>query len=274
MTVRASTSLSRALAILNVLGAPDATATDGLGVVDIAGIVGYDKSQVSRTLKTLAEAGYTYRDPHTLRYRLGWRIFSLAASAADQRLLTLTPHVLRQLVAAVGEAAHLSVREGREVLTLMSESPARSIQAAPWVGRVAPLYCTSAGRALLFDHSEAAVRALLEGVDFAADGPNAPRDVDEVLERLHESRTRGYVMVTEEFEAGHVAVAAPVRDFGGRVIAALNISAPEFRLRDSLAETGEKVKAAADYVSRALVASDTERPGRGAAASNDDRRIA
>jgi IclR family KDG regulon transcriptional repressor len=275
MAAQGSTSLTRALSLLNALGSPTATAGDGLGVVQIASIVGCDKSQVSRTLKTLAEGGFVLRDPDTLRYRLGWRVFSLAASASDQHLLTLTPHVLRQLVASVGEGAHLSVREGREVLTLMSECPDRSIQAAPWVGRVAPLYCTSAGRALLFDHTDSEVRKLLEGSDFIAAGPNAPRDLDDVLARLHQARRQGYVMVSEEFEPGHVAVAAPIRDFRGRVMAALNISAPKFRLRDSLPEAGQKVRAAADYLSRALVsASGQDEASPASAVSHNTRRIA
>jgi DNA-binding IclR family transcriptional regulator len=248
------TSLTRAIAILSVLGSPESTNGDGIGVVQIARLVGREKTQVSRTLKTLAEAGLVSRDPETLRYRLGWRLFTLAAATARQQLLTLTPHVLRQLVTQVGEAAHLSVLEGRGLLTLMSESPPWAIQSVPWVGRIAPLHCTSAGRALLFDHTDPEVRALIDGADLATGGPNAPRTIEEVLARLHQARRRGYVVVNEEFEAGHVAVAAPVRDFGGRVTAALNISAPKFRLGRSLPAAAREIKAAADHLSHALVA--------------------
>lgn len=254
MADESSTSLARAIAILTVLGSPDATSGDGIGVVQIARLTGREKSQVSRTLKALAEAGFVARDPDTLRYRLGWRVFTLATGAGDQHLRALAPHVLRHLVARVREAAHLSVLEGRELLTLMSEHPAWAIQAAPWVGRLAPLYCTSAGRALLFDHTDTEIRALLDDVPFAAAGPNAPQDIEAVLTRLHDSRQRGYVVVDEEFEPGHVAVAAPVRDFRGRVCAALNISAPKFRLGPSLRAAGREIKVAADRLSQALVA--------------------
>lgn len=247
-----STSLKRAIAILTTLGSPDATGSDGLGVAQIARLIGQDKSQVSRTLKALADSGFVIRDPESLRFRLGWRLFTLAASAADQQLLTLAPQVLRRLVAHVQEAAHLSVLEGREVLTLMSVKPSRAIQAAPWVGRAAPIHCTSAGRALLFDHSDAEVRALLEDAELPAGGPNVPGDVEEVLRRLTRARQLGYVVISEEFEEGHVAIAAPVRDFRRHVIAALNISAPKFRLGKALPATGREVKAAADLLSRAL----------------------
>lgn len=254
-----STSLNRAIAILTALGSPDATGGDGIGVVEIARIVGREKSQVSRTLKTLAEAGFVLRDPETLRYRLGWRLFTLAAGASNQRLVALAPHVLRQLVARVREGAHLSVLDGGEVVTLMSESPARAIQAVPWVGRGTPLYCTSAGRALLFDHTDCEVRALLDGVELTGAGPNAPRDVDEVVARLHEARELGFAVIDEEFEAGHTAVAAPVRDFGGHVVAALNISIPKFRLGRSLPAAGREVRSAAESLTRALSATPHER---------------
>jgi DNA-binding IclR family transcriptional regulator len=244
--------LNRAIAILTTLGSPDATDGHGLGVAEIARLIAQDKSQVSRTLKTLAEAGFVIRDRESLRYRLGWRLFTLAASAADQQLLTLAPQVLRHLVARVQEGAHLSVLEGRQVLTLMSVNPGRAIQAAPWVGRAAPIHCTSAGRALLFDYTDAEVRALLGDAELPTVGPNAPRDVEEMLRRLDRARQLGYVLVTEEFEQGHVAVAAPVRDFRRHVIAALNISAPKFRLGASLKDAGREIKAAADLLSRAL----------------------
>lgn len=252
MPQESSTSLTRAIAVLNALGSEEATAADGIGVLRIAHLVGREKSQVSRTLRTLAEAGMVIRDPETLRYRLGWRLFTLASNAADQQLVTLAPHVLRQLVAHVGERAHLTVREGQDALTIVSESPARAIQAAGWVGRATPLHCTSSGRALLFDHADGEIRALLRDVAFSGDGPRAPRDPDDLIRRLHTARRRGYAAVDEEFEAGLVAVAAPVRDFRGFTVAAVNISAPKFRLGRGLAAAGREVKAAADHLSKAL----------------------
>src|SRR5215468_4079356 len=95
-----STSLARAIAVLMVLGSGECAGGEGLGVVQIARLVGKEKTQVSRTLKALAEAGLVIRDAESLRYRLGWRLFTLAATAADQQLLALTPHVLRAPVGA------------------------------------------------------------------------------------------------------------------------------------------------------------------------------
>lgn len=251
----ASTSLNRAIAILKVLGTAEG-ARDGVGVVRIARLIDREKSQVSRTLKTLAEAGFVVRDPRTLRYRLGWQLFTLAVSATQQHLTSLAPHLLRQLVANVGECAHLSVLDGGAVLTVLSESPPRTeqaIQAEEWVGRVAPVHCTSAGGALLLDHTEAQTRALLAGQ------PDPDAKLAALLDRVRLARRRGYATVNEDFEPGLVAVAAPVRDYRGEIVGALNISAPKFRLGRALAAAGREVKAAADGLSRALAAHATNR---------------
>lgn len=215
-------------------------------------MVDREKSQVSRTLKALAEAGFVDRDPETLGYRLGWRLFTLAEGAGNQRLTAIAPAVLRMLVARIGERAHLTVLQGDHVMTVLSEGPSARIQVADWVGRCSPMHSTSSGRALLMQHADHEVRELLAGAQFEASGPNAPRDVDELLARIHQARRRGYVLADEEFEPGLVAAAAPVRDGRNRIVAAVNISAPKFRLGKGLDAAGRQVRAAADHLSQLL----------------------
>lgn len=243
------TSLHRGLQILVALGSEDALDNGGLGVVRIAERTGHDKSQVSRTLKALAGSGFVERDPDSLAYRLGWRLFTLAARAADRRLLEAARPLLMRLVKEVGERAHLSVLQGSEVLTLLSQSPPHAVQAAGWVGRTVPAYCTSAGRALLIDFDAEALTALLDGVAWQSKGPNAPRDINDLAARLGVCRTQGWAFSDEEFEVGLIGIAAPVRDFRGRVTASLNVSAPKFRLKDRIEETGLRTKIAADELS-------------------------
>jgi DNA-binding IclR family transcriptional regulator len=222
--------LERMIDILTALGEPESTRDGGLGVVRIAQIVGREKSQVSRALRTLDHAGLVERDEGTREYRLGWRLYALAARGAGQRLLALAPPVLHDLVAALGETAHLSVRDGDAVVTLLTESSPSVVRAIEWTGRAVPAHCTSAGRALLLDHDERSLRALLGDGELPAPGPDAPRDIAELARRIAAARALGYAAIDGEFEDGHVGVAAPVRDFCGRIVAALNVSAPAFRL--------------------------------------------
>ncbi|MCA1687550.1 MAG: IclR family transcriptional regulator, partial [Actinobacteria bacterium] len=200
----------------------------------------------------LAESGLVDRDPSTLHYRLGWRFFALAARAGEQRLLNVAPLLLERLVKDLGETVHLSVLQGSEVLTVLSKSPPHAVTAVGWSGRTVPVYCTSSGRALLFDHDHDALSELFSGVEFRKLEPDTVRNVGELYERIVAARDRGYALVDEEFEFGLVGAAAPVRDFQGQIVAALNVSAPKFRLGERLETAGKEVKKAADELSTLL----------------------
>jgi len=225
-------ALARGLDLVWALAEPEAGG--GLGVVALTERVGGDKSQVSRTLRTLEEHGFVERDAGSLAYRLGWRLFAAAARVGESRLLAEAPPVLRALVRDLGESAHLSVRQGDQVLTLLSESPAATLHAPGRVGGLTPLASTSAGRVLAFDLDRSELKSL--GLARHAGAIAAARSL-------------GYAIVREEFEPGLVAAAAPVRDVAGRVVAAVNVSAPRFRFDDRLDEAAVVVVEAANRLS-------------------------
>lgn len=247
-----ASALQRGLAILLTLGSEEALASGGLGVVRIAELVGREKSQVSRALQTLAEAGFAERDANTRCYRLGWRLFALGARAGDALLLHAADPVLEDLAACTGETAHLSVLDDIEVLTLLSEVPAMAVQAREWRGRRVPAWCTSSGRALLLDHSLGELERRFAGRDLPGGGPNAAGSLLELHERIVSDRARGVAVSDEEFEVGLVAVAAPVRNARGAIVAALNVSAPKFRLGAGLEPAARHVLAAATSLSAEL----------------------
>jgi len=252
MSSEGSSGLHRTLAILQALGSDDAAERGGLGVVEVARRVGREKTQVSRALKALDGVGLVERDAETRCYRLGWQVFTLASNAGRPRLLAEAPPVLRSVVNVLQERVHLTVLTEGGALTVLSERPCRSVQATGWVGRVVPLHTTSSGRALLFDHSEEEVRRLLADAPFPAAEPSGPRDTEDFLRRLTRAREAGHARAEEEFEAGLVAVAAPVRDFRGRVTAALNVSGPAWRMGHDLDRAARVTCAAAHRISRAM----------------------
>jgi IclR family KDG regulon transcriptional repressor len=160
--------------------------------------------------------------------------------------------MLTELVSELGETAHLSVLQGGEVLTLLSHQPAHAVRAVGWTGRRVPAECTSSGRALLLDHDLASLQALFGGARLAPRAGGGPSTCKELHARIVASRVQGWVAVEEEFEPGLVAVGAPVRGPSGRILAAINVSAPSFRFADRLQEAGHAVKAAADRLSARL----------------------
>ncbi len=76
--------------------------------------------------------------------------------------------------------------------------------------------------------------------------------LDRLLAEAAAIRSRGFAAVDEEFEVGLVGVSAPVRDFRGLIVAAVNVSAPKARLGPHLDEAGRRTLAIARELSAAL----------------------
>jgi DNA-binding IclR family transcriptional regulator len=245
------TGAAKILAILEALAQSGPVVTSGLTVSGLARSLGRDKSSISRQLRPLVSLGLVERDDDGL-HRLGWRLFALATQAGDQRLLMLAPPAMRQLARQVKERVHLSIRRNDEVLTILSEGPHRAVEAVQWVGRTVPVSHTSSGRALLFDHSADEIRSLVEDGFRKGPGAKAPVTVDALIDRVNRARALGYAAVVDEFEDDLAAVAAPVRDGHGRIVAALNISAPTYRLLKDVNTAGRQISQAAQYLSQAL----------------------
>lgn len=251
MTETHDTAAAKIVRLLEALSDSDTAPRDGLTVVELSRVLGREKSVVSRQLRPLIDLGIVERGTDG-RHTVGWRLFAVAARAGDQRLLLLAPPVMRRLTQLTQESVHLSVRRSSEVFTILTESPNRTVEAVGWIGRTSPLPPTSSGRALLFDHTDQELTELLRDRFERGSGPNAPQDVPDLIARVARARRDGYALVLDEFGDDLAAAAAPVRDASGRIIAALNVRAPSYRLTDQLDDVGRKVKAAALHLSRSL----------------------
>ena len=257
----------RALAILELLGDPESAGLGGpagtlevptsFGVVEIARTLGRDKSQVSRLLRLLADAGFVEREAGTLRYRIGTRLFSLGVRAVSRRLRDEADALVEREAALLGERVEVCVRSGGSAMTVATAAPDSELRAVGWVGRTMPLSCTAGGRALLFDLDTAAVARLLVPEGLAAAGPAAPRSLDELVVRLAEDRARGWSLARHEMDRGLLAVGAPVRDSAGRVVAAVTVGGPDSRIDPVLAEVSTGVLRGAADLEAALGAPGT-----------------
>jgi DNA-binding IclR family transcriptional regulator len=248
-----SAGLRRDLDILDALAGEQAARRGGLGVLQVATLVGREKTQVSRSLASLAEEGLVERDQDELTYRLGWRLYALAARTAEARLVEVAAPHLRRLVAQLHETVHLCVLRGGGVLTLLSEAPQHAFRGLGWEGVSVPAPRTSAGRVLVSDFEPAALAAWFPEEELrAAPPPQRIRSLDQLLAEVAWIRAHGYAKVDEEFEEGVVGVSAPVRDFRGKIVAAINVSAPKGRFGHRLDAAGAATAAMAQRLSTEL----------------------
>lgn len=269
---RNSSGLRRDLQVLEVLGSQSAMRGHGLGVNRVAEMTGRDKGQISRTLATLADAGFVERDRHSGKYRLGFQLYALASRTQEARLVEESEHFLRKIVNRVHETAHLCVLRGGNVLTLKSELSSSAFRGVGWEGVSVAALRTSSGRALLSDWTEQEIRDwyALHAKDSLVVQPiiglptsipesfvtqttvstvSKVNNVDDLLTELELIRRQGYATVDEEFELGLVGASAPVRDNSGRIVGVINVSAPKTRIGQHLNQVGKLVAEISDELS-------------------------
>ncbi len=149
--------------------------------------------------------------------------------------------MLKRLVTAFEERAFLSVLQGDRAARRSSASRRRQ-RAGESDGSVARCRCTAppSARRCCFDHDRAALERLLSGATFQQLAPNTATGLRRPRRRASRSPASAATPIAdEELEIGLVAVAAPVRDACGRIVAALNVSGPKFRLGARLDEVGD-----------------------------------
>nr|WP_290669074.1 IclR family transcriptional regulator [Ardenticatena sp.] len=227
-------SVERALAILKTFsnGEPE------LSVSQISSRLKMPKSTVSRLLATLQAHGFVVQDAETGRFRLGAELIALVHSAIAglQVHHVARPH-LRQLANTLGETVSLSVLDGHDAVNLEQFVPTqRLVMRVGWVGRRMPAHAVSVGKVLLaFLPSEELDQLLDQQMEPLT--PNTITNPTTLRRELHRIRQQGYATAFEEFEEGLHAISAPIHDHTGRVIAAISVSGPAYRLtRERIAD--------------------------------------
>jgi len=224
-----------------------------LSLSEIARRLEVPRSTAFRLTYTLDQMGFLKRSSGG--FKLGARILSLGFDyLASQDLIEVAQPELTALRDATGASSHLGVLDGREVIYVAQISSLRQLSSRVSVGSRFPAHAQSMGRLLLGALPAAELEALYAGVVLEKFTEDTPGDIAELKARIAEDRARGYVVSRGNFERGIVAVAAPVMDGQGVVVAAVNISGPATAL-DTGALEGvfkDRVMAAAQAISRHL----------------------
>ena len=241
-------SVDRAVAILEIL------ARDGeAGVTEVARELDVHKSTASRLLAALDRRELVTQDTARGKFRLGVGIVRLAG-AASQKLDVVQESrpVCRALAQEVGETVNLAILSGRDALYLDQVAGPAALSPHNWAGQRIPLHATSDGKVLLAYLPEAELNACL-APPLARFTEHTITAVAEFRRLLAEVRRRGFATAVEELEAGLTAIAAPVRNAEGNVIASISASGPSFRIpADRIPALAAAVRRAAAEVSRRL----------------------
>jgi IclR family transcriptional regulator, KDG regulon repressor len=215
-------SLTKALRILDAL----AESIDGRGITDLSDVLKAPKSTVHRLIATLEAAGYVAFEPATAKYSLGGRAARLGEQLNRQSpLLTFGAPMLEQLTKECHEASHLAILQGTEVVYISHGESKDSVRISFGMGHRAPAHCTALGKVFLAGLSDSDIVMLYRNkkkLDRLT--PETITSIDKLLAEIADVRRDGIGQDNEEYTRGLRCLAAPIRDFSSRIVAAMSLS--------------------------------------------------
>lgn len=189
--------------------------------------VGLSRNKTFRLLATLCDKGLVDREKEGGGYQLGFSSLELAQKLLRNSNIVHFAHpVMEELARKHAEAVYMTVLKGEEVLFVDMVDCDQQIKAASFVGKRFPFFTNAAGKVLKALES----RDLLEKVFKKRGQKDGMPDLESLSTELNEIRTKGVAVETGGLGEGVISVAVAVRDYAGKVIGAITLLGPSFRL--------------------------------------------
>jgi len=213
------TSLARGLAVIQAFSQTRRELT----ISQISGKTGFSRAAVRRCLYTLLKLSFAGSDDNR-HYYLRPRVLTLGHSyissmplaAAAQPILDHVSHVLR-------ESCSIATLDGTEIVYIARANVTRIMSIDLGVGSRLPAYCTTMGRILLAHLAPQEAEEILSRIEFRRFTERTVVGVEKLRQILRIVQRNGYSIVDQELEHGLRAVAVPIRNPAGQVVAALNV---------------------------------------------------
>ncbi|HLO25133.1 MAG TPA: IclR family transcriptional regulator [Geobacteraceae bacterium] len=222
-TVYTVQTVRKAFELLQVLAeAPDAPSLAQLSLK-----VGLSRNKTFRLLATLNEMGLVDRESVAGNYQLGAYSTALAQKLLKGSSVINYAHpIMEELVRKHDEAVYMTVIQEDKVLFVDMVDCFQQIKAAPLVGKSYPFFTNAAGKVMKALDS----RDLLEKFFKNTGRRNNVPDLDRLESELQEIRSTGVAVDSGGFGEGISSVAVAVRDYAGKVVGAITMLGPSFRM--------------------------------------------
>lgn len=192
--------------------------------------LGLPKPTIHRLLQTAEAEGFLQRDLDGRSYGPGPRLRQIAVhTMSSERLRTGRLAILKAVAENIGETCNLATpdREGMTYLDRVETKWPLRIQLP--IGTQVPFHCTASGKMYLSTLRDRTLEAVLSARPLEALTEKTLTTTQALREELEKTRARGYSQDDQEFMSGMTAVAVPVKDSAGRLIATLSVHAPDQR---------------------------------------------
>jgi IclR family transcriptional regulator, KDG regulon repressor len=246
MTISITQSLAHGLAVLLLYDA----ASPSFTVAEVSNLLGYSLSKAYRIIRTLVRNGFLQEGPGKAQYTLGLNILKLGLLAQQNLNVAVTARpLMKDLALLARETVLLTAVDGTRAVCIErveSEEPIRYSLFQP--GASLPLHAGASSKILMAYLPESEWDRIIgkEGLKGYTD--TTLTSPEELKANLREIRKRGFALSDHEVDRDVRAVAAPIFNSVGGVVAGLSITGPIYRINKR--RLGELAKLAVDYAGR------------------------
>ena len=182
-------------------------------MTDLVHRLGMPKSNASRLLHAMRDAGLLEMVGDTKRYRPGLMLLDVGrAYRRSSTLIARADALVAALSSSSGHTGYVSKRSGREVTAILDHAGTNTLRVDSSIGRRLPAFASATGRSLLARQTDAGVIALYGGKLPLVPSPRAPRTMANLLERLAVIRKTGFALSEDEAYKGVTAIATATGD--------------------------------------------------------------
>lgn len=228
---------------------------EGLSLAMISRRLALPKTSVFTLLGTLQQAHFVEHEHHL--WRLGQAAVELGqamGSSAQRKFPDCARPILEELAQRSGETVLLAQLspDREQCLYVATVEPEHWLRFSVKVGSLKPAYATGSGRAMLAWLSDTELSDLLDRFSFDRITPLTVGSKRALRAGLNETRRRAVSTVDGGTVTGVMAVAAPIFDAQGAVVAAVSIGGPTERIRPVTASIEAAARDGGEQISRTL----------------------
>lgn len=219
--------LDRAFTILEVIS----QYKNGILLTELARQVSLPLSTVHRILSSMLDQGYILQDQVNGKYKLGLKFLLFSKVILEGLDLHENSRpFLRRMANEMGVNSALFVLSDNEGVCIENADSGARISVLSAVGEHVPVHATAAGKVLLCEMEPVTVIKMLKKEPLKRFTGNTIDNIYDFLLELARVRRSGYAYENEEYQPGVRRIAAPVRNFNGEIVAAVNLSGPIIRI--------------------------------------------
>ena len=216
---------------INVVLTEIANSPNPLTPNEIAERTSLPKATAYRLCDQLREADLIRRQIGGRGFLPGPALYDLSLAVLSGRAVYAARHAVMQGVAGkIGETCNLSIPESTGMVYWDRVESHWPLRMQLPIGTHVPFHATAAGKMYLAGLNVQQRKRFVAELDLHQCTDHTLTSPDDLLTDIAAAKRRGYSIDNEEFLLGMVAVAVPVNDRNGRMVAALAVHAPKIRM--------------------------------------------